>query len=58
VQHTTPQDRLDNLRTLCRAHDSQVKEQRRGSSSSRMNDGAFRIKGCDADGWPYDPTRR
>lgn len=51
----TPQDRLDNLRALCRSHDAQVKEQRRGSSAARKQGGVFRVKGCDDDGWPYDP---
>lgn len=58
VQHPTPLDRLDNLRTLCRSHDAQVKEQRTGSSDTRKQGGVFRVKGCDADGWPYDPRHR
>jgi hypothetical protein len=51
-------DRLDNLRCLCLSHDAQVKEQHRGRGSSRRSGGRFRVKGCDADGWPLDPTRR
>ena len=57
VPHPTPQDRLDNLRLLCLSHDSQVKEQRRGNSSTRRQGGEFKVKGCDVDGWPLDPQR-
>lgn len=55
VQHPTPQDRLDNLRTLCLGHDAQVKEQRAGSSSSRKQGGTFKVKGCDSSGRSLDP---
>ena len=48
-------DRLDNLRTLCKSHDSQVKEQRDGK---RGQGGAFRVKGCDADGRSLDPANK
>jgi hypothetical protein len=58
VSHPCALDRLDNLRTLCRSHDAQVKEQQRGSSAARKQGGVFRVKGCDADGWPYDPRHR
>jgi hypothetical protein len=47
-------DRLDNLRSLCLSHDAQVKEFR----GKRKQGGAFRLKGCDANGWPIDPARR
>jgi hypothetical protein len=50
-------DRIDNLRSLCTSHDSQVKEIRRGHPERRMG-GVFRVKGCDIDGWPFDPARR
>jgi hypothetical protein len=52
-----PEDRIDNLRSLCTSHDSQVKEKRRGHPERRM-DGKFKVKGCDIDGWPLDPARR
>lgn len=48
-------DRLDNLRSLCASHDSQVKELRRGQGE-RRNGGEFRVKGCDTAGWPRDPN--
>jgi hypothetical protein len=54
----TPLDVLGNLRTLCRVHDAQVKEQRRNDALSRRNNGRFRVMGCDDDGWPLDPHRR
>jgi hypothetical protein len=47
-------DRLDNLRTLCLTHDAQVKE----FKGVRKQGGEFRVKGCDAQGWPLDPERR
>jgi hypothetical protein len=54
----TPQsceyDRLDNLRWLCRSHDAEVKER----AGQRKQGGAFKIRGCDAEGWPLDPARR
>lgn len=58
VPYPTPQDRLDNLRLLCTTHDAQVKEQRRGNFATRKQHGKFRVKGCDANGWPFDPERR
>jgi len=51
------QDTLANLRSLCRSHDAQVKERRRGVAI-RKQGGAFKVKGCDEDGWPLDPSRR
>lgn len=51
----TPADRLDNLRSLCASHDSQVKEKPDGT---RQNGGRFVVRGADADGWPLDPLRR
>lgn len=53
---TCKADRLDNLRSLCASHDSQIKELRRGEPGRRG--GAFRVKGCDDEGWPFDPARR
>ena len=58
VPHPCDLDRLDNLRSLCTSHDSQVKERRIGNLSSRRNGGTFKVKGCDADGWPLDPKHR
>lgn len=57
VPHLTPKDRLENLRTLCKTHDGQVKERKAGQGQ-RARDGAFVIRGCDAEGWPLDPARR
>lgn len=48
------EDRLDNLRTLCRSHDSQVRE----VNGKRKQGGQFKVKGCDENGWPLDPKRR
>ncbi|HZP86600.1 MAG TPA: hypothetical protein VFB54_07245, partial [Burkholderiales bacterium] len=55
VAYPTPQDVLENLRTLCASHDSQVKEQRRGKATRRQQ-GTFKVRGCDEDGWPLDPA--
>lgn len=52
--YPTPADRIDNLRTLCRTHDAQVKEQRVGGA--RKQGGRFRVKGCDASGQSLDPS--
>ena len=46
----TLHDVISNLRTLCRDHDNQVKE--RKGRLTRKNDGQFKVKGCDANGWP------
>ena len=54
VPEPTGFDVLSNLRLLCLSHDAQVKERR----GQRKQGGAFRVKGCDADGWPLDPARR
>ena len=51
----TPADHLDNLRSLCAAHDAQVKERADGT---RRRDGRFAVRGADKDGWPMDPKRR
>lgn len=45
-------DALPNLRSLCRAHDQQVKERPDGT---RKNGGRLRVVGCDASGRPRDP---
>jgi 5-methylcytosine-specific restriction endonuclease McrA len=58
MPYPTPVDVLSNLRTLCRSHDAQVKEMRRGASYVRKQGGAFKVRGCDAEGWPFDPRRR
>jgi hypothetical protein len=49
VPYATPADRLDNLRSLCRTHDAQVKELRYGG---RRRGGVPVAKGVDAEGWP------
>jgi len=56
-RYPTPEDRLDNLRSLCGTHDAQVKETRAGLQT-RRNGGRFTIRGTGADGWPLDPARR
>jgi hypothetical protein len=48
------EDRIDNLRSLCATHDAQVKELKRGDPK-RRNGGEFKVKGCDAEGIPFDP---
>ena len=45
-------DAIDNLRSLCKTHDHQVKE---GRDGKRGNNGMLGIKGCFADGSPRDP---
>jgi hypothetical protein len=55
VPYPCEHDTIENTRSLCRSHDCQAKEQRTGSTNSRRNDGTFRVKGCDLDGWPLDP---
>lgn len=57
VAYPTEADVIGNLRSLCRSHDAQVKEMRRGQSY-RKQGGKFKVKGCDADGWPFDPARQ
>jgi hypothetical protein len=47
-------DRLENLRGLCLSHDAQVKEQRRGEAQRKQR-GEFTVRGCDEQGWPFDP---
>jgi hypothetical protein len=56
VPYPTPADVVENLRSLCKPHDAQVKETRRGHSY-RKNAGKFKVKGCDENGWPHDPAR-
>ena len=49
VNEPTPEDRLDNLRSLCSSHDAQIKEHKSG----RGRNGVAIVKGCNAAGWPY-----
>lgn len=42
-------DALPNLRSLCAAHDAQIKERPDGS---RANGGKAKLIGCGLDGWP------
>jgi hypothetical protein len=51
VPYPCPEDRLDNLRTLCRSHDAQVKE----FKGTRKQGGEFKVKGCDSSGRSLDP---
>ncbi len=44
-------DVLSNLRSLCRAHDNQTKEDARGT---RRSGGRLKIFGCDEEGNPLD----
>ena len=46
-------DTLPNLRTLCPSHDAQIKEL---PSGKRRRDGKLVVRGCDANGWPIDPS--
>jgi 5-methylcytosine-specific restriction enzyme A len=46
-------DRLDNLRSLCAAHDNQIKEDANGN---RRRDGKLSVHGCDENGRPIDPS--
>jgi hypothetical protein len=52
VPYPTPADRLGNLRSLCRGHDNQIKEQR----GKRRRGGVLAAKGCGTDGWPLGQT--
>jgi 5-methylcytosine-specific restriction endonuclease McrA len=52
VPYPTAADVITNLRTLCATHDAQIKEHR----GARKQGGLFRIRGCDANGWPLDPA--
>jgi len=45
----SPEDRLDNLRSLCAVFDAQIKEHKSGRPV---------VKGCDIDGWPLTPDLR
>lgn len=49
----TPLDTLSNLRTLCAHHDASIKERTTGK---RGRGGKLTVRGCDADGWPIDPS--
>lgn len=49
----TRADTLDNLRSLCRDHDNQIKED---ASGNRRNGGVAFVRGCDASGFPSDPN--
>lgn len=51
TQQPTPFDVLDNLRSLCRRCDNQVKE----LGTKRRSQAQTRAVGCDADGIPRDP---
>lgn len=44
---------VERLRSLCRLHDNQVKEDRAGK---RKSGGRFTVPGCAADGTPLDPN--
>ena len=51
-----PEDRLDNLRSLCATHDAQVKEHKPGPHGVRRGHGGRPVlRGCDRDGWPLAP---
>src|SRR5689334_1117391 len=56
VDHVNSSERgcavpLDRLRSLCRDHDNQVKEDGRGR---RKNEGRLHLRGCDEHGMPLD----
>lgn len=51
VDKLTDLDREENLRSLCRVHDNQVKEA--GDGKRRAD--VFGVSGGDARGWPRDP---
>lgn len=54
VDHLKPRSlAMPHLRSLCRLHDNQVKEDAMGR---RRNGGRFTVPGCDADGVPLDPN--
>ncbi|CUW39293.1 conserved protein of unknown function [Magnetospirillum sp. XM-1] len=54
VDHLVPHSlSLADLRSLCREHDNQVKEDQHGR---RRRGGQFVVHGCDADGNPIDPN--
>jgi 5-methylcytosine-specific restriction endonuclease McrA len=56
VPYPTALDVLENLRTLCKQHDAQVKE--RGLQRIRKQSGRFIIRGCSVDGSSLDPGHR
>jgi 5-methylcytosine-specific restriction protein A len=56
VDHIVPGSRslrLEDLRSLCKEHDNQVKENKDGI---RRSDGKFIVHGCDINGKPLDPN--
>jgi 5-methylcytosine-specific restriction protein A len=48
----TAADTINNLRSLCRGCDNQVKE----LHGKRKGNGTLKARGCDADGMPMDPN--
>ena len=44
---------IARLRSLCRDHDNQVKEDRHGK---RRSGGKMHVRGCDVNGAPLDPS--
>jgi 5-methylcytosine-specific restriction protein A len=57
VDHIVPRlaggaDAMWNLRSLCAAHDNQIKERADGK---RANKGKLVVRGCHPDGSPRDP---
>lgn len=46
---------LSNLRTLCPEHDNQAHREK-GRAGGGPRDERFRVRGCDAAGWPIDPA--
>ena len=48
VPYLCEADELDNLRSVCRHHDNQVKE----LGGIRRRRGEFALRGSDVDGWP------
>lgn len=54
VPYLTDLDRIDNLRSLCRKHDNQTKEQ--PGKKTRGNGGKHTVDGVDATGMPLDPN--
>jgi 5-methylcytosine-specific restriction endonuclease McrA len=54
----SPEDRLDNLRSLCAPCDAQIKEHKRGPNGAKRGRGGVPlVKGCDVDGWPRGAAR-
>jgi hypothetical protein len=57
VPYPCEYDVLSNLRTLCKTHDAQVKEENR-RGGQRKQAGRFKVRGCDIEGWPHDRAHR